>query len=79
MLLAQQVREQRPVLAVLSHRQLREPALPLTARPGGGYWLAAAVPATLVALFLLIAATVTHSPAHVRTGRHPRDGQGRTG
>ncbi|WP_328670465.1 hypothetical protein [Streptomyces sp. NBC_00328] len=54
-------------------------ALLLTARPGGGYWLAAAVPATLVALFLLIAAAVTHSPAHVRTGRHPRDVQGRTG
>ncbi|MFI0964183.1 hypothetical protein ACH4S8_22630 [Streptomyces sp. NPDC021080] len=45
---------------------------------GGPYpWLTAAVPAALVGLFLLIAATLTDTPAHARTG--PRDVRSRTG
>ena len=49
----------------------------LTTGPTGGHWLTAAVPAALVGVFLLIAATVAHpSP---RTGPHPRDVRGRTG
>jgi hypothetical protein len=49
----------------------------LTTGPTGGHWLTAAVPAALVGVFLLIAATVARpSP---RTGPHPRDVRGRTG
>ncbi|MET8134206.1 hypothetical protein ABZV24_20020 [Streptomyces sp. NPDC005251] len=40
----------------------------LTVGPDNGpYWLTAAVPATLVGLFLLIAATVTHTHSHTHT------------
>jgi fatty acid desaturase len=42
-------------------------ALLLTGGPTAPYWLTAAVPATLVALFLLLAATAAHPPG----GRHP--------
>ncbi|MFB7242354.1 hypothetical protein ACFCYX_07770 [Streptomyces populi] len=47
-------------------------ALLLTAGPGGPYWLTAAVPAALVGLFLVIAATVTHTHAYARAVRRPR-------
>jgi len=44
----------------------------LTGGPGDGpYWLTAAVPAALVGLFLLVAATVTHTHTYARAVRHP--------
>lgn len=54
-------------------------ALLLTTAPAVGHWLVAVVPATLVALFLLIAATVAHAPPHARTAPHPREVRGRSG
>ncbi|MEU6271345.1 hypothetical protein ABZ871_02795 [Streptomyces populi] len=48
-------------------------ALLLTGGPGDGpYWLTAAVPAALVGLFLLVAATVTHTHTYARVIRRPR-------